>query len=286
MYVALMKSLLIKTTKLIGITLCGMLLALTSFAQFRLSGVTAFASALPDGAWGGRGFWNTRGPDFSFNAYLFTGSVASPVFLTSGDTDGSLNPRLDLLLGTNIIYFAVGPGPGPPPDINYLGLNLYFNDDLITNRITVAVPNDGSSSYYIIAAGIQIIGEDGPHPSAGSDSYTIGGWAVVLADFHSLLPRSDLVSDFANAPDGVPDIIGGFTLVVMPAPPRLSIEVSEVRLSWNSETNKLYQIQYRSDLTTNRWVNLQPPVVGNGGISSVADVVSVPKRFYRVVVLP
>lgn len=74
-----------------------------------------------------------------------------------------------------------------------------------------------------------------------------------------------------------------------PAPagkPRLTIEVSHLRACWNSETNKQYQVQYRSTLTTNAWVDLGEPIPGNGTTNCITESITDPRRFYRVCVLP
>lgn len=68
--------------------------------------------------------------------------------------------------------------------------------------------------------------------------------------------------------------------------PVMTIDVSEVRLCWRSQSNRLYQVQYRSELTANAWVDLGLPVPGNGTTNCVADAVAGPKRFYQVVGLP
>jgi hypothetical protein len=71
-----------------------------------------------------------------------------------------------------------------------------------------------------------------------------------------------------------------------PRAPVLSIEVSQVRLCWPSLTSVLYQLQYRSDQTTNLWVNLGVPITGNSAISCITDDLTSPRRYYRVIVLP
>jgi hypothetical protein len=71
-----------------------------------------------------------------------------------------------------------------------------------------------------------------------------------------------------------------------PPVPKLTIEVSEFTLCWNSDLISMYQVQYRSDLTTNAWTNLGPPVQGNGSTNCITDRVAGPRRFYRVVALP
>jgi hypothetical protein len=69
---------------------------------------------------------------------------------------------------------------------------------------------------------------------------------------------------------------------------RPTIRVSEVEVCWGSVTNRNYQVQYRSSLTTNQWINFGPSVVGNGTTNCLADKVPVgePQRFYRVLPAP
>jgi hypothetical protein len=74
--------------------------------------------------------------------------------------------------------------------------------------------------------------------------------------------------------------------VVEIAFPRLTIQVSEVKLCWYAESSKGYQLQFRSELTTNLWADLGDPVPGNGSTNCVTDAVVGPRRFYRVVALP
>jgi len=73
-----------------------------------------------------------------------------------------------------------------------------------------------------------------------------------------------------------------------PACPKLSIRSSQVELCWSSQTNRSYQIQYRSELTTNMWTDLGAPVQGGGATNCVYDAIASgqPKRFYRIVCLP
>ena len=66
----------------------------------------------------------------------------------------------------------------------------------------------------------------------------------------------------------------------------MTVHVSCLDICWNSKTNKSYQVQYRSDLTTNQWVNLGAPVSGTGTNTCVTDAVTSEKRFYRVEELP
>ena len=66
----------------------------------------------------------------------------------------------------------------------------------------------------------------------------------------------------------------------------LGIENSQVRLCWESRTNANYQLQYRSESTTDIWTDLEPPIPGTNGLACTVQAVSEPHRLYRVVVIP
>jgi hypothetical protein len=57
---------------------------------------------------------------------------------------------------------------------------------------------------------------------------------------------------------------------------------------WNCATNRTYQVQYRSALTTQDWLNAGKPVPGNGATNCITDRVAPgqPERWYRIVTLP
>ena len=69
--------------------------------------------------------------------------------------------------------------------------------------------------------------------------------------------------------------------------PRMSVQVADVDVCWTSDTNRTYQVEYRSVLTTNMWTPLGSAIPGNGGTNCITDSVRVDaKRFYRVRQLP
>lgn len=78
-----------------------------------------------------------------------------------------------------------------------------------------------------------------------------------------------------------------FNIAVLPQP-ALTIRVSEVEVCWNAESNRIYQAQYRSELTTNLWTDLGSPVPGNGSTNCLVDKVASgqAQRFYRVLTRP
>ena len=67
-------------------------------------------------------------------------------------------------------------------------------------------------------------------------------------------------------------------------PPLVKIRASQVEVCWNSISNLTYQVQYRSELTTNLWTPLVDCVRSTGATSCIVDpvVVGQPQRFYRV----
>ena len=70
-------------------------------------------------------------------------------------------------------------------------------------------------------------------------------------------------------------------------PPQLDIKVASVALSWQSQKNRQYQVEYASAPVSTSWANLGAPVQGTGTTISVFDsVLDGPRRFYRVILLP
>ena len=68
----------------------------------------------------------------------------------------------------------------------------------------------------------------------------------------------------------------------------LSIAPSLLDICWQTVTNKTYQVQFSSVLTSNSWVNLGATIQGNGTTICISDaaVKSQTNLFYRVVTLP
>jgi hypothetical protein len=71
-----------------------------------------------------------------------------------------------------------------------------------------------------------------------------------------------------------------------PTPPLVTIRASQVEVCWSSQADLTYQVQFRSDLTTNVWTSLVGCVRGTGSKSCIVDPIAVgqPQRFFRVVV--
>lgn len=67
-------------------------------------------------------------------------------------------------------------------------------------------------------------------------------------------------------------------------PLNVSVRVSHVEICWNSLADTSYQVEYRSELTSNTWNPLGPVVVGNGSTNCVIDAVisGEPAKYYRI----
>jgi hypothetical protein len=132
-----------------------------------------------------------------------------------------------------------------------------------------------------------------------------GGQPVFSGEVHGYLNsapytntialQKDAYLDFIVAWDTrVPSYDGGWTYITgiissaepPPPPPwRLSIRTSQVELCWDTTTNLCYQLQYRSELTTNNWIPFTTNWLrGDGTRYCTNDAVlpGVPQRFYRV----
>jgi len=83
---------------------------------------------------------------------------------------------------------------------------------------------------------------------------------------------------------------GGWRVAIgaVAIPPVVSIRLSQVEVCWTCYSNRMYQVQYRSTLTTNNWTDLGSPIQGNGTRNCITDAILAdqPQRYYRVVELP
>jgi hypothetical protein len=63
---------------------------------------------------------------------------------------------------------------------------------------------------------------------------------------------------------------------------------SQIAICWNSSTNLLYQVQYRSSLITGDWTNLDGTIIGQSDTTCTNDSIGPGQmqKFYRVILLP
>ena len=195
-------------------------LVVPALAQITLSGASMWQADATGANNGVTGYGNTLGSDGDssgvFNVYMFTGSTGSPSFLTSGSTNASLNPNLSLPVGTHVISFAL-QNAAP----SFVGINLYFDGNLASNRISAFVPYDGTNNFSVISAASTTIAEGAYgalQAGSGSLSWTAGGRLVTVTDMNAGPSTIDLVGSFTSPANGSADIVATMTLTVTAVP--------------------------------------------------------------------
>lgn len=187
--------------------------------------------------------------------------------------------------GIAFVYDLSGPDPSTPwltlpnpkpQTSDFFGTAVSISGD----RVVIGASGDniggdssGSAYLYDLTSStptVPVVTLNNPTPAAG-DSFGAG----VALDNTTILVGTP--GDDANGADR------GAAYVFRPTPV-LSIRVSQVELCWSSLNGAVYQLQYRSDLTTNTWVSLDMQITGDGMVTCVTDVVPFgqPQRYYRV----
>lgn len=95
-----------------------------------------------------------------------------------------------------------------------------------------------------------------------------------------------------SLPPGTSDVPNTFlhtnVVAVLMPPVTISRGSSEVEICWPGAIGRSYQVQYRTDFTTNAWTPLGLPTPGSGATNRITD--SPPsgssQRYYRVVIAP
>jgi probable HAF family extracellular repeat protein len=155
-----------------------------------------------------------------------------------------------------------------------------------------SLPGKSQSQALAISDGGEIVGfssdTNGVNPRA-----TLFRRGVPPTDLNTLIEAgSGWLLTYARGINSSGRIVGvgltnGVSKAFLLTPyPVLSIRHSqgEVELCWNSQTNRPYQLQYHSDLTTNIWSNLGTPIQGNGGTNCVYDPMlpGQTQKFFRI----
>ena len=182
----------------------------------RLTGLLEFSTD-PAGNFFNGSVWNTRGGDTAVNLWVAKGTDLQAPFV-NGPSDAQAAINIQLQPGVNefVIYGNQG---GPTP---HHGLNLFFNGNNVNPGISVFGPTQTSpnppfppfgpnSSQSTLTLAFQ------PTPGAGTLVYSQGGVRVTLTQYRWASPpvyNVDRVSQPVATPDGGPDFIGRFTLVV------------------------------------------------------------------------
>jgi hypothetical protein len=155
---------------------------------------------------------------YRVNAYLFTGQPSAPTFLSSGDTNLSLNPNYTFPGGTVTLGFALS-GVG----FDYLGINFFFNGSL-TPGISAVVPA-GSSSFSAISGSTSTVGLGSDPQGSGSLSFASAFESVTLTGYSFAVlnpPNSPGVDNYFTTGGGA-NTVGPMTFVAVPEPSTVAV---------------------------------------------------------------
>ena len=128
-------------------------------------------------------------------------------------------------------------------------------------------------------------------PAAGNlllDMQLSGNGQSITLDTVEGNPTAREIANTTSSNAVTADFVAPFVQVTQftfAPPPLVTIRASQVEVCWNSIPNLTYQVQYRSDLTTNLWTSLGGCIRSTNSTSCISDpiVVGQPQRFYRVI---
>lgn len=207
---------------------------------------------------GGAGF---NGPDgFDISVYGMTVDE----ILSYGGIAGMRFDRSAFLVG---VFLEDNEPVDPPPP------RLDFTSTGVGTTFTNLEPQIGQT--FFIGDGLTDVGSGVPQ------RFSVPATATRLfLGFADGLPPDSLPGGYFNNSGS---LTAHFHLTS--SCPPASIRVSEVEICWPSESNAVYQVEYRSDWTTNTWVTLFTNIVATGPETCVSDPVirGTPQRFYRVI---
>lgn len=161
---------------------------------------------------------------------------------------------------------AFATTPGSLYTVTFAYANNYFNAPTASARVRIF---DGLGNR---------LNQTITHASSVAGNYD---WSVFAAQFTALQNTTSL--EFTSLTDNSSGIM--LDAVQVFESPLATIRASQVEVCWNSQSNVTYQVQYRSDLTTNLWTSLVNCVRSTNSTTCIYDsiVVGQPSRFYRVV---
>jgi hypothetical protein len=183
-------------------------------ADVALTGLNQF-SAGSGGATGGQ-FWNSLGGDGVFNLYAIASHDIDGPFINSGNA-AAASINVPLTVGTH--QFTIYGQPGGAA--SHAGLNLFIND-AAAPAISVFAPHNSSDIAPNFSASTRSL-TGTIVAGAGTLSFTLDNLTVSLTDYIWTSPGQSLgtrdrVQATNNAPGNGNDLLGQFTLVVVPEP--------------------------------------------------------------------
>ena len=186
-----------------------------------LTGAAQFSTDSLGNLSGGQG-WNTFGGDAASNLYITSpNSGINGSFINSGNSNPST--RINTALGVGSHTFFIFGDQGV--DIGTFGLNLFFNSDDSSARLSVFSPTSSTSpppfpSFLSnSSANTPDLTFSATIPGSGALSFSDGSFNIGISDYLFMAPsvnNLDRVQHLNNAPNNVTDFVGQFTLTVTP----------------------------------------------------------------------
>jgi len=196
----------------------------------RLTGLLEFSTDAAGNFFNGS-VWNTRGGDTAVNLWVAKGTELNAPFV-NGPSDAQAGINLQLQAGVND-FVMYGNQGGPTPNH---GLNLFFNGDNVHPALSVfgatqTSPNPPFPAFAPNSSPSTLTLAFQPVAGAGTLVYQQGDIRVTLTEYRWADPfvyNIDRVSQPVATPDGGPDFIGRFRLVVRVGPgspplPRITV---------------------------------------------------------------
>lgn len=204
--------------KVVACAAAGLLLTLapgSARGDFLTGGIVYSTNSA--GAPTGGQYWNTLGGDNRYNLYLST-APTDPI-LNPGNA-ASTSVSLPLPVGT-YTYSIFGDTSGVSPASNY-GIALFLNG----NNTAAAIAGFLAPSLTPVPSATPVPALDSTaSTSPGSLTFLDSTVRVTLSGFQWAVasPTVDRVSGFDSVSNGVPDLVGSFTLTVTAVPEPASI---------------------------------------------------------------
>jgi hypothetical protein len=202
---------------------------------------------------------------------------------SANDVPGSLTNRFDFAAPTARIHVCAGlTAYNYPLRGDYGFSSLWASTDGSHWQLLLDNPIPASSGQP--ASSIQVYDQDLPSELLGATSLWL---QVRLQEHGALASAADLRTTWADAQfsRADPPATNNVFQVNVAFGIAPSIRASQVEICWASQSNILYQVYYRTPITSNTWVPLFTNLVGSGQEMCVYDEIvrGAPPRFYRVV---
>lgn len=189
-------------------------------------------------------------------------------------------------------YYSFSLTVEPGWAVNLTTMDISFSSPGGTNRVNAVELRsavDGFATPLFVHPGVGFSGDDNTIALSGMAGLT-GTIEFRLWGYQADSPTALFLLDNDNHFPIAGSTHGAvrFNGTVIPVGPRLSIRCSQVEVCWQSDSNKTYQLQYRSSLTTNLWADLGAAIQGDGTRKCIMDSVAEgqPQRYYRAIATP